>query len=532
MLEVRMERHEPDRRPIIRIEAGSFVALAEKAEEAILHGGLPVYVGAAGLVYPAKKEVETAEGVFTSLTQLTPISVTIMQQFMDQAARFDRFDGRSNKWRRTKPPRDIAELMIARKGYWPYLEVIGILSAPTIGADGDIITSPGLDPRSKLLLSGAPVVSVPSWPSRQEALAAVDVLDGLLVEYQFADKASHSVALSMLITPLLRGLLPLAPLHAVSAPVAGSGKSYLASLSTAIATGYHCPVIPPAEKKEEFEKRLIGALLSGMPIISFDNVNCVLDDGTLCQALEQRLIRVRALGSSQLYEVEQRTTWFANGNNIEIAQDLTRRTILCRLDRNEERPELYEYDRRPYELVLANRAKYITAALTIVRAYIAAGRPGKLAPLASYEAWSDNVRSALVWLGRADCCDSMRNVREADGKLQRLRSLLAAWNCALGLGMEYAASVVVKAAEDRKDGRPGVFGETLPEPDPELWEAIVECIGSRGTIDAVGLGNYLKKVADRVVSVDGEGGKSIQVKLIKTDVPTRSGVAQWALKEV
>lgn len=124
---------------------------------------------------------------------------------------------------------------------------------------------------------------------------------------------------------------------------------------------------------------------------------------------------------------------------------------------------MHEYDERPYELIITNRAKYITAALTIVRAYIATGRPGKLAPLASYEEWSDNVRSALVWLGKADCCDSMRTVREGDGKLQRLSVLFSAWIAVLGLGMEYTAKVVVKIADDRKADRAGAFGEPSSE---------------------------------------------------------------------
>ncbi len=88
----------------------------------------------------------------------------------------------------------------------------------------------------------------------------------------------------------------------------------------------------------------------------------------------------------------------------------------------------------------------------------------------------------------------MRGVREGDSKLQRLRALFAAWIHALGLGMEYTAKVVVKIAEDRKAGRGGAYGEPSSEPDPELWEAIFDCCGSRGTIDAAGLGNYLKKV--------------------------------------
>ncbi len=108
MAVVHMERHEPDGRPLIQIEAGAFTSLAKRTEEAILQAGLPVYVGAAGLVYPAKREVETAEGVFTTMTQLVPITLPVMLQFMDEAARFEKFDGRSGGWRRTKPPRDIA----------------------------------------------------------------------------------------------------------------------------------------------------------------------------------------------------------------------------------------------------------------------------------------------------------------------------------------------------------------------------------------------------------------------------------------
>src|SRR4029079_4046555 len=100
----------------------------------------------------------------------------------------------SNAWRRIKPPRDIAELMISRKGFWPYPEVIGIIAAPTIGADGEIINKPGLDVRSKLLLSGTPAIALPEQPTRENALTALEVLEELLLEYQFADEPSRAVA--------------------------------------------------------------------------------------------------------------------------------------------------------------------------------------------------------------------------------------------------------------------------------------------------------------------------------------------------
>ena len=66
------------------------------------------------------------------------------------------------------------------------------------------------------------------------------------------------------------------------------------------------------------------------------------------------------------------------------------------------------------EMILADRGKYIAACLTICRAYIVAGRPGKLPQLASYGEWSDTVRSALVCLGEADPVKSQDRTHAED----------------------------------------------------------------------------------------------------------------------
>ena len=49
-----------------------------------------------------------------------------------------------------------------------------------------------------------------------------------------------------------------------------------------------------------------------------------------------------------------------------------------------ERPELRQFHGDPVATVLADRGPYIAAVLTIVRAYLAAGCPGLLPPLASF----------------------------------------------------------------------------------------------------------------------------------------------------
>ena len=97
----------------------------------------------------------------------------------------------------------------------------------------------------------------------------------------------------------------------------------------------------------------------------------------------------------------------ATGNNITIVGDLCRRVILSNLDPEVERPELREFKGKPVEKILADRGAYIAACLTICRAYIVAGSPDQVKPLASFEGWSDIVRSALIWLGKTDPVDSM-----------------------------------------------------------------------------------------------------------------------------
>jgi putative DNA primase/helicase len=193
-----------------------------------------------------------------------------------------------------------------------------------------------------------------------------------------------------------------APLHLVEAPQPGTGKSYLANLAALIATGKPCAVIAVDKTLEETEKRLIGAILCGHPIISIDNARQLLEGPILCQAIEQPLLELRRLGSSDMFEVANAITLFANGNNLTIADDLVRRIITCQLDANEESPETRSFRADPALMVQRNRGAYVAACLTVVRAYLAAGLPGRLTPLPSFGAWSDRVRSALVWLGCAD----------------------------------------------------------------------------------------------------------------------------------
>ena len=292
--------------------------------------------------------------------------------------------------------------------------------------------------------------------------------------------------------------MSVAPMHAFRAPTAGTGKSYLIDLIGAIATGRICPAVTMSDRPEEAEKRLGGMLLAGCALISIDNVNGELGGDLLCQAIERPLVQVRRLGASDMIEIDNRCCILANGNNLRISGDATRRTLLASLDANMERPELRTFDFDPVEQVLADRGRYVTACLTIVRAYLLAGSPNRLDPLASFGDWSNRVRSALVWLGCADPCASIEAARHDDPELGDLRDLLGAWEADLSVGERYTTRSIIDAAEG-KILDPEFGHATADYRFPELRDVLLRVAGSRGGIDPKRFGEWLVRYNGRIV---------------------------------
>jgi putative DNA primase/helicase len=84
-------------------------------------------------------------------------------------------------------------------------------------------------------------------PDKFDALTALDLLLELLTEFPFVSIVDKAVALSGMITPVVRGAIKTAPMHAATASTPGTGKSYLVDVCSHIATGRPCPVIAVAD---------------------------------------------------------------------------------------------------------------------------------------------------------------------------------------------------------------------------------------------------------------------------------------------
>jgi hypothetical protein len=515
---------EPDNdlRPIINTIGGGLTSEVNDCERVLLEAGEPFFQRSSRLVRPVTEETDASHGRRTVVARLQEITAPFLRDTLCRVAIFQTFDQRKKAWRAVNPPLDHAATLLARVGQWKFQTVTGITTTPTLRPDGSLLDRPGYDAATRLILTNPPVMpAIPEKPTREEAEAALNMLASLLSEFPFANEASRSVGLSAILTAVCRGAFQNPPLHVARASTAGTGKSFLWDVVSMICLGRPCPVMAAGRTEEETEKRLGAALLASQPLICLDNVNGVLGGDALAQAIERPVVEVRILGRSELVRIESRSTMLATGNNIILLGDMTRRAVVATLEANMERPELRQFSGDPVARILENRGIFICAALVVVRAYIAAGRPGKLARLASFEGWSDTVRSALVWLGYADPVTTMEAARDEDPHLRGLQAIVGALKQAGCVGPSNARStsqIVAMASETEPLGRlAGEDGFRYPD----LRAALLDVAGTKGVIDAQRLGTWFGKNQLRIV--DG-------CRLQRVDAASK--IARWCISPI
>jgi hypothetical protein len=299
-----------------------------------------------------------------------------MAEAFTKSATWERFDKRADEWVRTDCPHRIAETYLAREGQWRLPVLTGIINCPTLRPDGSILDLPGYDPQTGLLFDPQDTrfPLLPREPDRAVALRALGFLKDLISTFPFVAEPDRAVALSGILTALIRRSLPTAPLHGFNAPTAGTGKSMLVDIASVIATARPAPVIAQGKSEEEMEKRLGAALIAGDVLIAIDNCEEPLGGELLCQVMTQTSLKVRILGRSLNAEVPSNAATFATGNNLTLEGDMTRRAVRATLDAGVERPELRAFARDPLALVAEQRGDYVAAGLTILRAWHVAGR--------------------------------------------------------------------------------------------------------------------------------------------------------------
>jgi putative DNA primase/helicase len=472
-----------DNRPTIVVSGGKRHENADAGIDALQQAESGLYRRDKQLARVAIVTAKGSDGALVKVPSVAVVGRSALGRSLGQTANWVKPD-KFGDLHAVDPPDEVARQIIEMFDEWPFPELLGVIATPTMRPDGSLIVHEGYDRQTGVVLVAAPPMPpIPEYPTEGQAQRALEVLDGLLDEFPFVvdpdDKRqsarlnpSRSVALSAMITPVVRAAMPVAPAHLIDAPSPGTGKSYLCDLISAIAVGDRCAVIAMAPNPEETEKRLIGAALAGHPIITLDNCREIVAGEFICQVIERPVLELRPLGTSEMRRIRNSFTVLVNGNNATVAADVVRRILRAALDADMENPEERKFKGNPFRDVISDRGTYIAAALTVCRAYVAAGRPGVLSE-PSFEAWSELVRSALVWLGKPDPLDTVASLRVKDPERETRAKIFETWLDLLGCDRLLTASELMRETageatqpevwweDDRADKREAFRGALL-----------------------------------------------------------------------
>lgn len=285
------------------------------------------------------------------------------------------------------PPAKIATRYLEKSGHWHINTLSGLIYAPTLRPDGLMLERPGYDEKSGIFYAntGERFSRLRKDLTKESAESALKRLRYPLRDFPFVKDEDRSVVLAAILTALIRQSVNTAPLFGFTAPVAGSGKTLLANIVSIIATGKQAVVTPHGSDKEEERKQLFSKLLQGKPVFLIDNVERPISSDVLCAILTApgKTYEDRILGRSEIVEVPTNITFLATGNNLTFQGDMTRRALLCTIDPRCECPEARENFRirgRLEDHVLQHRERYVRAGLTILKAYVKAGKPKQNIP--------------------------------------------------------------------------------------------------------------------------------------------------------
>jgi hypothetical protein len=477
------------------------------------------------VVRVAEAEAE-AEHMSPGTPQIRPLPLATLHERLTRYARFQKFDSRAEEWRDALPSKPIVAAVEAR-AEWPTIRpLLGVIETPSMRPDGSIIDSPGYDAATGYVYApGRAYPSVPQKPTQADARAALAQLREPWADFPMGADAEHYVPISALMTliarPAIRGACPA---FVADASVQGSGKSFATRAVGILAHGREPAVMRWPTDPNELEKVLGGYAVRGASIVLFDNVGnedafggAPLDKVLTCADR----VELRVLGKTEVPALAWRAVILASGNNLAIGRDTTRRVLVCRIVPPMERPE----ERTDFAITNlidwchTNHARLAVAALTVLRAYVVAGRPAQnLAGWGSYEQWRDLIANAIVWAGGADVMACRPTIAgDDDSETAALRAVVLHWPRLAPNGITATRAVAALYSPER------MRGQLPPDGFDDLREAL-EVIAPPAKPGqppaAMKVGHALKRFKQRVIGT-----------MCITSTQDRNGVAAWKVVE-
>jgi hypothetical protein len=494
--------HPPDPRPVVIYDELHLSLMFDKIERGLVSMGALIFDRGGQLVQVYRQGEATVEdGVRRNdgaLTIRTVPTTRLIEIIQDNVRLRKHTKGKGDA--DMVPPMMVATHIAARGDRRQLRELRGTIETPILRPDGTILSIPGYDSATKLFLDtgGLHYPDIPESPTIEDARAALAVLKEPYRGFPFKPEEedvepgpdthspSRSVALSSLMTAVVAPLLRAAPLHGFTAPTMSSGKTLCANVAAMAVTGREAAMMSQGADEEEDEKRLVGVIARGDVLLLIDNIRRPVTGDLLCQVITERTVQVRMLGATGQVHLPASTFIMATGNNLQVAGDMATRAIFSTIDTGLEHPEERSFAMDLKTWVPDHRAELVAAALTLMRAYVLAGRPWPkdAKPFNRFEDWDRTVRGALLWLGEPDPCATRVDAAAMDPVRDGLAMVLSAMRSHPGLsdGQPFSAQDVV--THTRTSG--------------DLADALA-CVVPGGVVTAKAVSNWLKNYKGRVV---------------------------------
>lgn len=303
---------------------------------------------------------------------------------------------------------DTQTIKAVLSSFGEFSDLTRVVRAPFVRPDGTVCTKAGYDAETAtILVPDADVtgISVPENPSQDKVSDAVSLLmDDWLADMPFPTPGDRANALALLVTPFVRGMFPLAPMAVVNGLQMGVGKNLFADCVALLATGQPAVPMPYTRDEEETRKQITSAFRSGTELFAFDEAH-VIEGASLARALTSITYTDRILGASHMAEFPNQVTWMAMGNQVQVNGDCSRRVYWIELRPKGANPQDRDVSvfRHPdlRGWTSQNRARLVTAILTLIRSWFVAGKPSspRGTSLGSFEGWDKTVGGIVAHAG-------------------------------------------------------------------------------------------------------------------------------------
>lgn len=367
---------------------------------------------------------------------IKPLGFDMMRHHLARAATWIEWKKAGDDFQEqvTAPPKDIVSDVLATPDQ-PLPVLSRIVEAPVFAPDGTLQTSPGFHPASQTYFAPASGFTVPDLPERPDGMdletARTLIVDELLGDFPFVGDAEIAHAVAILLLPFARDLIDgPTPLHLIEKPSPGTGATLLVDMLSAPFTGRPIPTMTEGRDEDEWRKRITAKLSGGSPFVLIDNLRRRLDSAAVSAGITSTTWEDRILGLSVMARLPVRCAWLATGNNPAVSTEIARRTVRIRMDAKLDRPWLrggFRHDNLR-QWASEHRGELVWAALTMIRGWIAAGRPAGKTTLGMFERWSEVVGGILNVAGVPGFLANLTDFyEESDAEGGTWRAFLAAW---------------------------------------------------------------------------------------------------------